>query len=234
MMDLVELCILKRLGITYLRIDGSTDVQSRADRVQQFQNEPDAFQCMLLTTSVGGYGLNLTGADRVVLLDPAWNPATDAQAVDRVHRIEQKREVRVYRLVMSGLIEDKMFRLQVFKMGLTKTALEADKTHNYFTAREIRALFEWVDPQEGETRKMLKDKHGEESEHIVEEASRADGSDQGWLKAGPAVGLSDFGLLYGSVVPEEEEQDDACAAQVTERLEPPLEVAQGWSCSRPQ
>merc|ERR1719215_2219948 len=169
MMDLVELCILKRLGITYLRIDGSTDVQSRADRVQRFQNEPDAFQCMLLTTSVGGYGLNLTGADRVVLLDPAWNPATDAQAVDRVHRIEQKREVRVYRLVMSGLIEDKMFRLQVFKMGLTKTALEAKPQQQYFTSGEIRGLFEWTDPAEGETRKLLMEKHGQADDKLAEQ-----------------------------------------------------------------
>jgi len=219
MLDLIQICVLKPNGLRCLRIDGGTDAQTRAEKVAKFQRELERFQCMLLTTTTGGVGLNLTSADRVILVDPAWNPATDAQAVDRAFRIGQTKEVRVYRLVMSGMIEDKMFRLQVFKMGLTKTALEADKTHNYFTAREIRALFEWVDPQEGETRKMLKDKHGEESEHIVEEASRADGSDQGWLKAGPAVGLSDFGLLYGSVVPEEEEQDDACAAQVTEAKE---------------
>eukprot|EP00913_Durusdinium_trenchii_P030313 g28397.t1 len=65
----------------------------------------------------------------------AWNPATDAQAVDRAYRIGQTKEVRVYRLIMSGLVEDKMFRLQVFKMGLTRTALEADQQHRYFTAR---------------------------------------------------------------------------------------------------
>ena len=115
---------MRRLGITYLRIDGQTDINTRNSRVQKFQNEPEAYSCMLLTTKVGGFGLNLTSADRVIILDPAWNPAVDMQAVDRAHRIGQEREVKTYRLVMSGLIEDKMFRLQVFKMGLTKTALE--------------------------------------------------------------------------------------------------------------
>merc|ERR1712139_13749 len=194
LMDLVELCILKSLGITYLRIDGSTDVQSRADRVQQFQTRPDKFQVMLLTTSVGGYGLNLTGADRVVLLDPAWNPAVDAQAVERVYRIGQRREVRVYRLVMSGLIEDKMFRLQVFKMGLTKTALEAKQQQRYFTSAEIRGLFEWTDPSQGETRNLLLDKHGEEQENVAMVNAQHD-CGQSWLEAGPAVGVSNFSML---------------------------------------
>ena len=138
----VELCVLKRLGITYLRIDGQTDVQARNERVQKFQTEqhysrwiylvfaPFFFVyfgflhptqeeshkigfsspfknpgCMLLTTKVGGYGLNLTSADRVIILDPAWNPAVDMQAVDRAHRIGQEKEVKTYRLIMSGLIE---------------------------------------------------------------------------------------------------------------------------------
>ena len=61
---------------------------------------------MLLTTKVGGYGLNLTSADRVIILDPAWTPAVDMQAVDRAHRIGQEREVKTYRLIMSGLIEE--------------------------------------------------------------------------------------------------------------------------------
>lgn len=65
--------------------------------------------CMLLTTKVGGYGLNLTSADRVIILDPAWNPAVDMQAVDRAHRIGQEKEVKTYRLIMSGLIEVRLW-----------------------------------------------------------------------------------------------------------------------------
>merc|ERR1719329_1204550 len=123
------------------------DIPSRNERIRKFQTEQEQYSCMLLTTGVGGYGLNLVGADRVIILDPAWNPATDMQAVDRVHRIGQEREVKTYRLIMSGLIEDKMFRLQVYKMGLTKTALESNQQqHRYFTAEEIHGLFEWTDP----------------------------------------------------------------------------------------
>jgi SNF2 family DNA or RNA helicase len=217
MMDLVELCVLKKLGIKYLRIDGSTDIQSRTDRVQQFQTEPDSCQCLLLTTGVGGVGLNLTSANRVILLDPAWNPAVDAQAVDRVYRLGQKREVKVYRLVMNGLIEDKMFRLQVFKMGLTKTALDAKQQQRYFTSSEIRGLFDWTDPKQGETRKLLLEKHGVEEEDFAKLQAQHDLADD-WLEAGPALGLSNFSILYSSLAQDDDDDvvDEECTAQVAE------------------
>lgn len=195
MMDLVETCVLKRLGITYLRIDGQTDVHARNDRVQKFQTDSQ-YSCMLLTTKVGGYGLNLTSADRVIILDPAWNPAVDMQAVDRAHRIGQEREVKTYRLIMSGLIEDKMFRLQVFKMGLTKTALETKQQQRYFTADEIHGLFEWTDPAEGETRKLLRDMHG------IEDCTTQ--CDKGLTIRPTVAGLSSFSYLYNTLQVEDE------------------------------
>jgi DNA excision repair protein ERCC-6 len=93
----------------YLRIDGDTEISSRESLCQQFNSDPSIF-CSLLTTKVGGFGLNLTGANRVVILDPDWNPANDNQAVDRVCRIGQKRDVIVYRLVTIGGIEEKIYR----------------------------------------------------------------------------------------------------------------------------
>lgn len=222
MLDLIQLCVLRPHGLRSLRIDGKTDAQSRIEKVRKFEAHPDRFQCMLLTTSTGGVGLNLTSADRVVLVDPAWNPATDAQAVDRAFRIGQQREVRVYRLIMSGLIEDKMFRLQVFKMSLTKTALEGEQGQRYFTEREIRSLFEWTDPAEGETRKMLLENHGPDSERLVRHAAEDDGSVEcGWFQAGPAVGLSDFSALFKASGRSEGEEhdddgDDVTGAQVAE------------------
>jgi SNF2 family DNA or RNA helicase len=230
MLDLVWLCCLKPKGLRCLRLDGQTDSQERAAKVAKFQAPGQLrFQFMLLTTSVGGVGLNLTAADRVVVVDPAWNPATDSQAVDRAYRIGQEKEVRVYRLIMSGLIEDKMFRLQIFKMGLTKTALEADQQHRYFTAREIRTLFEWTDPNEGETRKLIEQavdadenaaKCQDERETILQEDADEDGANgshgnDGWLQAGSAVGMSDFAQIF-SVSQEDEEPDAVCAAQITE------------------
>lgn len=214
MMDLVEVCVLRRHGLDYLRIDGKTDISTRAECVRKFQSERDRYKCMLLTTRVGGYGLTLTGADRVVLLDPAWNPATDMQAIDRAHRIGQDRQVRTYRLIMSGLIEDKMFRLQVFKMGLTKTAFETRQQNRYFTSNEIRGLFEWTNPAKGETRRLLVEKHGEEEDEQVQESARTDGAHQGWLKAGPALGLSNFSTLYTSLAQDEDDQDEDFSEEV--------------------
>jgi len=215
MLDLIQICCLKPHGLKCLRIDGQTDIAERAVKVDKFNRETSRFQFMLLTTKVGGVGLNLTSANRVVMVDPDWNPATDAQAVDRAFRIGQQREVRVYRLVMSGLIEDKMFRLQVFKMALSKTALESDsQQHRYFSNREIKALFEWCDPAEGDTRKLLDKEHVDDDGEAVQQAASEDGSAT-WLAAGPAVGMSDFNLLFNSVA-QEEEPDDMCAAQVTE------------------
>mmetsp|Transcript_46829 Transcript_46829/g.87802 ORF Transcript_46829/g.87802 Transcript_46829/m.87802 type:complete len:1470 (-) Transcript_46829:28-4437(-) len=206
MLDLVQICCLKPKGLRCLRIDGGTDAQARAEKVKKFNTQRDRFQCMLMTTATGGVGLNLTSADRVVLVDPAWNPATDAQAVDRAFRIGQEKEVRVYRLIMSGLIEDKMFRLQVFKMGLTKTALEGDKQQRYFTEREIRSLFEWCDPAEGETRKMLLEMSGDDPDGVVQQLADEDGAvDDGWMSAGPAVGISDFAAIYSAAMKEDEE-----------------------------
>ena len=96
-------------GYKYLRIDGDTEISQREVLCQQFNSDPSYF-CTLLTTKVGGFGLNLTGADRVVILDPDWNPANDNQAIDRICRIGQKRDVMVYRLVTSNGIEEKIYR----------------------------------------------------------------------------------------------------------------------------
>lgn len=86
--------------------------------VDQFNEDP-SIDVLLLSTQIGGLGLNLTGADVVIFVDHDWNPANDLQAMDRAHRIGQKRTVNVYRLITSGTLEEKMMRLQQFK---TRTA----------------------------------------------------------------------------------------------------------------
>lgn len=92
-----------------MRIDGDTEISLREQMCIDFNKDPSIF-CALLTTKVGGFGLNLTGADRAIILDPDWNPANDNQAVDRVFRIGQKKDVIVYRLVTMGTIEEKIYR----------------------------------------------------------------------------------------------------------------------------
>lgn len=142
MLDLIQGCVLRVLGLKFLRIDGSIDISKRDLKLAKFQQENSNYFCICLSVQVGGVGLTVTGANRVILVDPAWNPATDAQAIDRVHRIGQQREVVVYRLIGAGAIEDKMFRLQVFKRSLAKAALEHEQQIRYFTNKELKQLFE--------------------------------------------------------------------------------------------
>jgi SNF2 family DNA or RNA helicase len=91
------------------RIDGSVPAAERARRVASFQSDA-TIPLFLLTSAVGGLGLTLTGADRVVVIDPSWNPAADAQAVDRAYRLGQTRDVAVYRLITCGTVEEKIYR----------------------------------------------------------------------------------------------------------------------------
>lgn len=81
----------------------------------------------MLTTKVGGFGLNLTGADRAIILDPDWNPANDNQAVDRCYRIGQKRDVIVYRLVSIGGLEEQIYRRQVYKKAMNLQTVEIEE-----------------------------------------------------------------------------------------------------------
>jgi SNF2 family DNA or RNA helicase len=91
------------------RIDGTVAAPERARRVAAFQSDA-SIPLFLLTSAVGGLGLTLTGADRVVVIDPSWNPAADAQAVDRAYRLGQTRDVAVYRLITCGTVEEKIYR----------------------------------------------------------------------------------------------------------------------------
>jgi TATA-binding protein-associated factor len=112
-LDIVEELLIKRHlpSVKYLRLDGKVPVSKRAAVVDMF-NQDDSFKLMLLTTKIGGLGLNLTGADTVIFLEHDWNPHSDLQAMDRAHRIGQKRTVHVYQLVTMNSIEEKLMSMQ--------------------------------------------------------------------------------------------------------------------------
>lgn len=88
-------------------MDGSTSVKARQPLIQKF-NHDSSYDVFLLTTRVGGLGVNLTGANRVIIYDPDWNPATDTQARERAWRIGQEKQVTIYRLLSAGTIEEKV------------------------------------------------------------------------------------------------------------------------------
>ena len=110
-------------GWKFARMDGNTNVAARQQLVDTF-NEDDSYFGMLMTTRTGGVGLNLTGADRIILYDPDWNPQTDAQARERAWRFGQKKAVTVYRLITAGTIEEKIYQRQIFKTALSNKVLQ--------------------------------------------------------------------------------------------------------------
>ncbi|WP_435022533.1 SNF2-related protein (plasmid) [Tundrisphaera sp. TA3] len=112
-------------GIPYIYLDGRT--RDRQARVQQFQEDPDC-KVFLISLKAGGVGLNLTAADYVFLLDPWWNPAVEAQAIDRAHRIGQTRKVFAYRLIAKGTVEEKVLQLQADKRALADAIITADNS----------------------------------------------------------------------------------------------------------
>ncbi|MBJ6799137.1 DEAD/DEAH box helicase [Geomonas sp. Red259] len=121
-LDIVQQGLSQR-GIVASRLDGTTPVSRRKDLVQNFQEatEPGVF---LLSLKAGGRGLNLTRASYVFHLDPWWNPAVESQASDRAHRIGQKRQVTITRLLMRHSIEEKMMELKKRKLKLYRALLE--------------------------------------------------------------------------------------------------------------
>jgi SNF2 family DNA or RNA helicase len=120
MLDLLEDSV-REAGMEFCRLDGRT--VDRAGCVESFQRDPTR-RVFLISLKAGGYGLNLTKADTVIHFDPWWNPAVEAQATDRAHRIGQSRPVTVYKLISGGTVEEKILLLQAKKRGLMEAALD--------------------------------------------------------------------------------------------------------------
>jgi len=124
MLDMVQTEVLQKMlpSVQSLRLDGSVEAGKRQDIVNRFNSDP-SYDVLLLTTSVGGLGLNLTGADTVIFVEHDWNPQKDMQAMDRAHRIGQKKVVNVYRIVTRGTLEEKILSLQRFKIDVASTVV---------------------------------------------------------------------------------------------------------------
>jgi DNA excision repair protein ERCC-6 len=146
MLDIIELFV-KQSHYPYLRMDGNSAIQKRAALIDHFNSSPpsDSF-IFLLTTRVGGLGVNLTAADKVLIFDPDWNPVTDLQARERSYRIGQTRSVTIYRLVTLGTIEEKIYQRQIFKQFLTNRILtNPSLSKSLFKSSDLRELFRFDD-----------------------------------------------------------------------------------------
>lgn len=135
-------------SVNYLRMDGSTPIKIRQELMDEFNNNPD-IHVFLLTTRVGGLGVNLIGADRVIIFDPDWNPSTDIQARERAWRLGQKKDVVIYRLMTKGTIEEKIYQRQIFKQFLSNKVLKDPNQKRVFKMNELNDLFTYGD-EDGE------------------------------------------------------------------------------------
>ncbi len=131
---------LRLRGLQYLRLDGSTKSDDRSELLKLF-NAPDSpYFCFLLSTRAGGLGLNLQTADTVIIYDSDWNPHQDLQAQDRAHRIGQKNEVRILRLITSNSVEEKILEKAQYKLDMDGKVIQAGKFDNKSTNEERDAL----------------------------------------------------------------------------------------------
>ncbi|RMX64956.1 hypothetical protein DD238_005821 [Peronospora effusa] len=139
-LDLTEQMLQDALPrVTYRRLDGQTPRTKRADIVQQFNADP-SIDILLLTTAVGGLGLTLTGADTIIFIEHSWNPFVDLQAMDRAHRIGQKRTVRVFRLIMEESLEEHILNLQEFKEQVASTVVQKTDAQSSMNANTAGVL----------------------------------------------------------------------------------------------
>lgn len=140
-LDLLQ-TLLTSLSYPYIRLDGSTPSSKRQEIVDTFNRSP-ASECFafLLSAKSGGVGLNLIGASRLVLFDVDWNPATDLQAMARIHRDGQKRPCFIYRFVMAGGLDEKIWQRQTTKLGLASNIMDQKGGSSNFTKEELKDLF---------------------------------------------------------------------------------------------
>ncbi|RDY00771.1 Protein CHROMATIN REMODELING 24, partial [Mucuna pruriens] len=203
MLNLIQECLASK-GYDFLRIDGTTKASDRLRIVNDFQEGVGA-PIFLLTSQVGGLGLTLTRADRVIVVDPAWNPSTDNQSVDRAYRIGQKKDVLVYRLMTCGTVEEKIYRKQVYKGGLFKTATEHKEQIRYFSQQDLRELFSL--PKEGfdvsVTQRQLNEEH--DRQHTVDDSFKAHIK---FLKSQGIAGVSHHSLLFSKTAPVQADAED--------------------------
>ena len=151
---------LRLKDMRYLRLDGATKAEDRQDMLKAF-NKPDSdYFCFLLSTRAGGLGLNLQSADTVIIFDTDWNPHQDLQAQDRAHRIGQKNEVRILRLISNDSIEEFILERAHQKLDIDGKVIQAGKFDNKSTAEEQEEfLRRLLDAEQG-------DKENEENDSL--------------------------------------------------------------------
>lgn len=165
-MDLIEI-ILSYNNYKYLKMSGKTSLSQRSKNISHFNTDKDIF-VFLLTTRVGGLGLNLIGASRIIIFDPDWNPSTDSQAKERAWRYGQKNDVETYRFVTMDTIEEKIYERQVFKNVLTNKVLTKPTISKLFDKSSINDLFSYYRQNKKERIEKMIENGDEPEEDLFE------------------------------------------------------------------
>jgi DNA repair and recombination protein RAD54 and RAD54-like protein len=140
-LDLFEKLCRKR-GYLYVRLDGSMSIKKRGKTVEDFNKPEEGPFIFMLSSKAGGCGLNLIGANRLIMFDPDWNPANDEQAMARVWRDGQKKPCYIYRFIATGTIEEKIFQRQTHKKALSNTVVDNEvEAERHFSSSELKDLF---------------------------------------------------------------------------------------------
>jgi len=135
---------LTEAGISFASIDGSVSASKRMDLVDEFNKNPKRPMVMLVSLQAGGVGLNLVGANHLMMLDLHWNPALEKQAFDRIYRVGQKKEVFVHKFVVKNSVEESILKLQNRKQNLANMLMEGastDKKKSKLTIDDLKSLF---------------------------------------------------------------------------------------------
>ncbi|KIK08279.1 hypothetical protein K443DRAFT_128642 [Laccaria amethystina LaAM-08-1] len=179
-LDLFEkLCRSKKYG--FFRLDGTMTIVKRQKLVDQF-NDPNGKEFIfLLSSKAGGCGINLIGANRLILFDPDWNPAADQQALARVWRDGQKKECFVYRFISTGTIEEKIFQRQANKQALSSAVVdEKEDAERHFSIDALRQLFTFNENTLCETHETFKCKRCRDGKQIVKAPALLYGDASTW------------------------------------------------------
>jgi ATP-dependent helicase STH1/SNF2 len=159
-MDIME-DYLRYRGVTYLRLDGTTKTEDRSELLKEYNRPDSPYFMFLLSTRAGGLGLNLQTADTVIIYDSDWNPHQDLQAQDRAHRIGQKNEVRILRLIHSNSVEEKILERARFKLSMDGKVIQAGRFDNKSSETDrdamLRTLLESADMAENQEQEEMDD-----------------------------------------------------------------------------
>lgn len=154
-MDILA-ALITSLGMSYLRLDGSTPQSKRQDMVDRFNRSSQSNSFVfLLSAKAGGTGINLIGASRLIMYDLDWNPALDLQAMARIHRDGQKKPCFIYRFVTQGAMDEKIFQRQVTKTGLADSIVDGKAAASGFSTAELRDLFSLDEEDDCQTHRLL-------------------------------------------------------------------------------